>query len=330
MNILMKALRKSCSGSITLETVLLMPIFIGILLFFLSVMQLAAARNLLEISVLKTADAFCKWAPLYRNDLLQKAQNEALGSFSDVLFGEMKESGDLLGQLVDLRSVSEKSLDLVYQFAAQTLCTTYINQDLLTEKGILHMKSVDFSRSSFFSSGTEKIRLTASCDVETYFPFPVKISFSVFCRAWGGGRLPYVYAGDDTETKGIWAENNFTRGKILRQMYGGNLPDQFPVIAAFENGTAISIKSLNHTAKTYQNPKAMEQAIMEMIHALAMFEGAEYGGVTVAKEQILRKKLILILPENECDRFQDAVLKAMMQYAMRELIELDLQRYQKV
>lgn len=113
-------------------------------------------------------------------------------------------------------------------------------------------------------------------------------------------------------------------------MYGGNLPDAFPVIAAFEDGTAVMIKSLNHTLPSYRKKGAMEKAVLKMIDTLEAFQGAEYGGISIRKEDIKRKKLILILPENELGLLQETAIQRAFQYSMLKFIELDLQRYQKV
>ena len=113
-------------------------------------------------------------------------------------------------------------------------------------------------------------------------------------------------------------------------MYGGNLPENFPVISAFQDGTAILIKSLNHTAPSYQNPAEFHKAVQEMIDALYQFQGADYGGISIGSKDILRRKLILILPENELDPRQEAALMDVMRYSMSRFVEVDLQRYQKV
>ena len=74
-------------GNITLEAALVLPAFMGVLLLFLSVLQIVSARNLLELSVLRTADELCRWAPIYRNQLTEELKKELFGSlqqqFSD-------------------------------------------------------------------------------------------------------------------------------------------------------------------------------------------------------------------------------------------------------
>ena len=245
-------------------------------------------------------------------------------------------SGEIITQEVEITIQNssvflEYSSDFIYGFAAQSLCDSYIADDALVKNGILRVKDLNLYQSEFFRNDTEAVRITGYCRLDTYLPFPVRIGFSVSCRAWGGGRMPHVSLPESEEkTPTVWEENNFTRGKIFRRMYGGNLPESFPVIAAFENGTAIMIKSLNHTMASYQHSGALEKTIRQMIDTLAAFDGAEYGGITIRKENIAQRKLILILPENDFDYLQEAAVRNMMQYSMLKFVMLDLQRYQKV
>ena len=71
-------------GNITLEAALVLPAFMGVLLLFLSVLQIVSARNLLELSVLRTADELCRWAPIYRNQLTEELKKELFGSLQDI------------------------------------------------------------------------------------------------------------------------------------------------------------------------------------------------------------------------------------------------------
>lgn len=328
----MKCRIDSDQGSITIEAALIVPIIIGMLLFFLSFLQIAAARNLLSLSTLRTADMLCKWAPIYKNTGLEEAKNDILTHLGKELPLEIPEhSMALLNQIINLRTIADHTMDYVYGFAAQQLCSYFIREDPFIQHEIIQLSDLNLYKSDFFHNGTSYIRINSSCKVKTYLPFDINIRYSIYCRAWGSGKTPDISTGDPSEQgRGIWAENNFTRGKILRQMYGGNLPDQFPVIAAFTDGTAVSIKSLNHMAQTYQNVREFERTIKEMIDALYAFEGAEFGGISINKGSISKKKLILILPENDFTVSQNAAVIKIMQYAMHKFIEVDLQRYQKV
>lgn len=85
MRYLIKHYEKRTQGNIAIEAAILMPIFLGILLFFISILQIAAARNLLELSLIKTADEICRWAPIYRNMIRNEFQEEIYEELSDTL-----------------------------------------------------------------------------------------------------------------------------------------------------------------------------------------------------------------------------------------------------
>ena len=90
------------------------------------------------------------------------------------------------------------------------------------------------------------------------------------------------------------------------------------------------IKSLNHKATTYQNSSVFEKIITDMINSVASFQGGTAGNITVKKEDIRMRRLILVMPEDNMSVLQEGALKKVMFYATSKLVVLDLQRYQKV
>lgn len=319
-------------GSVTLEGAVVMTVFTTLLLLFISMFQIEASKNVLEMSVLRTADEMARWAPIYRNesiqdisdDILSKIGNEAAAAMSDI---------PLVSDIINMRNVYEYTADNIYSIAAQTLCSHFIGKDALIKSSFIEIESLNLYKSTFFHGDTNQFHITGECSVKTYMPFKIKLSYGVRCAAWGEGNMPSVRTEDGAgESKSIWSEDNFTRGKILRQMFGANLPDSFPVIAAFEkgDGIAVMIKSLDHTAKSYLDASVFEKTIKDMIDSLAEFNGAEYGGIRIMPEDIKGRRLTLVMPENEMTPSQEAALQSIMLYSMRKCVMLDLQRYQLV
>jgi RHS repeat-associated protein len=64
-------------------------------------------------------------------------------------------------------------------------------------------------------------------------------------------------ASAGTAASSVWDLGWSARGGAIEQTLGANLPRTFPVIDAFENGVANSIKSVDLTAVTYQAPDAL-------------------------------------------------------------------------
>jgi hypothetical protein len=129
----------------------------------------------------------------------------------------------------------------------------------------------------------------------------------------------------------IWQLDNFSRGKLLRQKYGANLPYDFPVIATFCQGEAISIKSADLTAPTYQQSEEVQGLILSQLERLAEFDGAIYErqneDIEIAPAMIKSRRLILVIPEN-CDQaWLPECLKTMQAAALGKAISLDIIRY---
>ena len=65
----------------------------------------------------------------------------------------------------------------------------------------------------------------------------------------------------------------------------------FPVIDAFHNGVATSIKTLDLGAKSYQKNNAVFNKLMGYIDKLASFKKATWGDDMV-KESMIRKRVL--------------------------------------
>lgn len=138
---------------------------------------------------------------------------------------------------------------------------------------------------------------------------------------------------NDAEASEIWMLDNFSRGKRFRTLFGANLPDDFPVIARFEQGEAVMIKSIDLTAPTYQKQQYTEQHLERMIRRLAEFSGASYRKKDVTIQinagTISQKRLLLIIPTNSSQQFLDTTIANLTSYAEAAQIRLQIVRYGK-
>jgi hypothetical protein len=266
-----------------------------------------------------------------QNKIFGEIKDEITGEFGEALNNELD---NFILSIFDLRKIGEYSMDYIYGFTAQKMIEDSITDNILIKKGIIDIKNINLYKSNFFHKDTNYIDIIAVCDVDTYLPFDVKISSEVKCFAWGSGVMPHISVKEETEvdssTESIWKADNFTRGQVIRQMYGANLPDNFPVIAAFENGMATMIKSVNHMATTYKEASVFEKSVRRMIDELVGFKEGEAGNIKVKSKDVYCKRLVLVIPENDLSMSQQKALENLMRYAASKLIVLDLQRYQKV
>lgn len=134
------------------------------------------------------------------------------------------------------------------------------------------------------------------------------------------------YEGDEEsmdETESIWSAHNFVRGKYFQAKYGANLPDNFPFLSSFKQGTATKIQSLDLTAPTYQNALNLAERLQMDIRQMANYSGQvdAYRGIEIRPEDIQRRILHYIIPENH-DAWQFESLQAVRQQAQLIGVEL--------
>lgn len=116
------------------------------------------------------------------------------------------------------------------------------------------------------------------------------------------GDLALSIENSEEEGDSIWSKSNFERGIYFRNLYGANLPGSFPVISAWDNGTAKSIKSIDLTAPTYQSGSGLEKKVVSHINDLAEYRGTAkpWGSdeIFIDGRDIEKRVLILIVPKN--------------------------------
>lgn len=320
-------------GNITIEAAIVMSVCALLVLFFVSIMQIIAAQNVLEMSLIKTGNKMCKWAPIYKyivaDNIEKELSEEIIQKVSNDIDDEAKE---IIAHVLNLNNVSQISTDYLYGFIAQQLCQKYIDETPLVKENVLQMNNLNLYKSSFFINDTNEIELVGVCEVETFFSLTSKLSFKLKCGAWGKGVNPHISIESElgNEADSIWDKDNYTRGKIIRNLFGANMPDNFPVLAIYENGVATMIKSMNHTAPSYTNEVCFKNNITEMIDELYNFNGKEWGDIIIEKEDIRIKRLLLVMPENNFSNRQQQIINEIMKYASLKGIVIDLRRYQKV
>lgn len=110
---------------------------------------------------------------------------------------------------------------------------------------------LDFSESTFLSDRKENIDIIVKYRIDLPLPFRFTDGLVIVQRArvkaWmGGDDSQGVLKGNSTNnTDDIWSLSNFQRGLKIRRLFGANLPNSYPVIAKYENGKAVMIKSMD-------------------------------------------------------------------------------------
>lgn len=197
-------------------------------------------------------------------------------------------------------------------------------------------RGLDFSHSSFLEDEREEIVLVVRYEID--LPLPVKIlpplvmEQRASARAWMEGDEPFAAKEDPGQLEdNLWSLGNLQRGSIIRQRFGANLPYNFPVIAAFSNGKATMIKSMDLTAESYRNPRLLARQLEEYIRILARFKGQEepWGSrkILIREEDIRSRELLLVIPSNPLSEVTEALLDQYVEIADAQGITLKIERY---
>ena len=123
----------------------------------------------------------------------------------------------------------------------------------------------------------------------------------------------------------VWNLAPFPRGQAIEKMIlgrpaqiGGKPPGNFPVIDDFTDGLATSIKSIDLTAASYQNPATLIAKINEYAGKLSGFSSKKWGGVEITQDMI-KGKLLVVATDNGAATPQQAKALAEFQRQARAL-----------
>lgn len=294
-------------GSVTLETAFLFPVLVAVLVFGSLCIRFCVNYLKVEQCFYQTAETLSDYAYLYHEKTISQlttqwkgAVKEETGDLWEDLFAGVPEEMQTLLPLEGYLKSYES--DLLDQAESQVYVPIAwgVFQYHLRQAGVEDMVSVvNFSGSTFFLNGHE-ILLDLRCEIPFGFSFlhvdSIPKHYRLRTNAWVTG-----VGGEVTETNAaIWELDNFSRGKKIRSMYGGNLPDAFPTISKFQNGRATMIKSVDFRKETYQVKGALSENIITMLETLAAYQGQSvpYGKeqIVILPEQIKAKELLLVIP----------------------------------
>jgi len=132
---------------------------------------------------------------------------------------------------------------------------------------------------------------------------------------------------ENTPASGYWDLNPFQRGKKIEIDLNKNLPDPYKTIDKYDNGIAISIKSLDVDAKTYQNISKLKNRLKKYIDDLHDFQGYSMGGWDIGNVSgglpINSKRLDLAIPHSGTPT-QVAAFNDMITYAASKNVNLNI------
>src|SRR5262249_16779233 len=127
-------------------------------------------------------------------------------------------------------------------------------------------------------------------------------------------------------SRGVWDFGWALRGPAIEQRLAGNLPNGFPVIDRFVNGTATSIKSMDMAAASVQYITNTGRGYIDSVRA---FQGAsrtnQATGVTttITSNQITCRALDLAISPGATEA-QRTALNGIVQYGRDRGVTVNL------
>lgn len=185
-----------------------------------------------------------------------------------------------------------------------------------------NFEGLDFYSSTFFD-GDENIDIVVKYRVN--LPLPVKILPDIYMlqrsttRAWLNG-------GDGTSLQetSIWDLPNKQRGMKIEELYGGNLPYDFPAIDIYDSTTkiGISIKSINLNSKSYQDKANLNRLLKQYVDDIKTQSTINYKQKNYYLEG---KKLLFVIPKGSINDVNGAVLEQIKIYSKNNGIDITVE-----
>ena len=121
----------------------------------------------------------------------------------------------------------------------------------------------------------------------------------------------------------IWKLGWAKRGKVLDRIFRqGNLHDLSRTIGDFVDDIAISNKSVDLNAATYQDFRRLLSRVSQDLEKLKAYSGTEWGGDLILESQFAGRVLRLIIPKGSMTPVQREAIKAATRIARSKGIRL--------
>ncbi|OPX46279.1 hypothetical protein CLHUN_00950 [Ruminiclostridium hungatei] len=335
----MKNLCKSnmfLKGSITVEAAVILPFAIMAVLTFVFIIKIYYTYDVVQNAITGTGRQMSAYSLLY-----YKTDAEEIISGIE-RFGSSDAVSDALGDnwlSSSLRDAGKNAADYIRtQLALIPITRQLVSRQLETcfgadaDKALRRLditdglSGLDFSQSKMLADG-KSIDIIVQYKIN--FPIlsgvlpEIQISQTASVCIWAGENGIGGEENGEAE-KTVWDMSNIKRGQAIRKLQGANLPFNFPTVASFKNGTATSVKSLNIDEPYYKDAVSLEKKISGYVKKLDEFWSGSCGDISINESEILRKELILVIPETELSSDQQNVVDRCVKLAELRGITLNV------
>jgi len=293
-------------GSFALEAAIVFPVIIVILMFYIWQITVIRSETVYKSFLLSEAEKAPAFGVLY-----QISNKYLIESYLDEIDDDTSE---FIFALV-YKKIFKMQLEKNYK--------DYLNNNP-------SHKSVIKSHRFFIENNIcdNVVEMTSVYDI--YTPFGTVRKMFVFPVAfWTNNN---VFKSEISKAENVWDKSNFDRGKILRSVFGGNLPFGYPVLSGFKNNTAFIIRSMDLNANSWQNPDTVHNKLLTDIIKLYDFKGnsTPWGkdGIIIPPEDIHYRYIIFVFPENiDYEKYKSAFEKIIID-GKSYGINIDIKHYQ--
>jgi hypothetical protein len=121
----------------------------------------------------------------------------------------------------------------------------------------------------------------------------------------------------------IWKLRPLVRGKVIDKLFRqGDLHELSRTVDDFVDNIAISNKSVDLTAATYQNSRVLLSRLVKYVAELEAYTGTEWGGDIIREVKIAGRALRLIIPKGSMTSLQREVIEGASRIARSKGIRL--------
>ncbi len=330
-----RLLLNTAKGSITVEAAIILPFIIIAVIAFAFIIRIYYVNDLLHNALSGAGREMGVYSLIYyetnAEELISGIERFSSSASVSDTFGDSwvtssieqagKEATDYLRAQLALVPISK-------QLVKKHLETNFkgnVNEALIGLNIVEGFDGISFTESTMLADG-RSIDITAVYNIS--FPFLANLLPQITIRQtasvciWAGENGVTTREEEGQPGKNLWDLPNIKRGSEIRKLQGANLPFNFPVIARYESGTVTSIKSLNIDETYYKDSVSLRKKINGYINKLEEFNGDTSGEYSISSTQILRKELVLVIPETEVSMSQQSVINKCIELARSKGITL--------
>jgi hypothetical protein len=323
-------------GSVTLETTLVLPPLLFLVIFFLAallheqrllVLSAALDQTAAEVSLAMPlaqvgADAVSSWRETFVQDLDLDLDpwlldfGEAIKSWASDTVLEILIDKRLAIKL-DQPSLKHSSFDRAVEQAGNKMNRL---------RQVYQERTIDVSR----DPNQPVLWITCTWKGQI-MGLPVQHVIKTPVPVWSIRSIDWSAEIQENSKDQVWMLDNFARGQKLRQLYGANLPNDFPVIARWTAGDAVVIHSIDLTAPTYDRVSEIRSAVAGLMTDLAGFNGCKYQRdgetIEIQPQDIQMRYMILVIPANTDPGLKQQMSRELQYKASQLKINLDIVTY---